>query len=51
MNLKEKKNNGNKNYANNQNRNRIREMDITQGDFSGEGKGGMGEEAWLVGIR
>ena len=31
----------NKNYANNQNRNRIREMDITCKDFSGEEKGGI----------
>ena len=45
MNLKETKNNGNKNLANNQNRNRVREMDITQRDFSGEGEGRNGGES------
>ena len=39
MNLKETTNNENKNYANNYNRNRIREMDIMWRDFNGEGEG------------
>ena len=52
-----RKNNENKNSANNQIRNRIREMDITWRDFSGEGEGRnreeryREEEARLVGIR
>ena len=39
-----KRKENNKNLANNQNRNRIREMDITQREFSGDGEGRNREE-------